>query len=766
MTDPTAAQTPTPPPKPRPLLPEVAHLQRVPADITSEQVQRVQRDAIDLPQVMEADRAFSDLDVQQAEKLLDEMGWIKLQRAVPGQRPGRWIEPRLIGVALRHLDSVGRGAASRPLRQARSAELDKLGLERDLDGWWRLVRQPITLDSTDPTRPLTLQLAFEIDQDDAPIWDFHRDGDLEALRRTLGPAPDYPERAELTTHLQHLLIEARQTLAQSFSGDTEGAATALDALMAGLQSECGLPQRAATLRVACTRALERWRNRVREQHAIRSLSSELAFQGYPDSFPLARRLNRQITLYVGPPNSGKTYAAFERLASASSGAYLAPLRLLALEGRDRLQGRGVPCSLRTGEEQVPAEGARAVSSTIEMVDTRTEIDVAVIDEAQMIFDPSRGWAWTQAIVAVPAREVIIIGSEYAVETIDNLLGLCGERCTVRRFERKQEVELMSAPVPLTALHQGDAVVAFSRRDVLMLRDQISRLGCSVSVIYGALPPEVRRREAERFAQGESEVLVATDAIGMGLNLPIRRVLFSTLTKFDGQGDRLLTESEVHQIAGRAGRFGIHEEGFTGVLKEAEASALKTLRQLLPRTPRAPRHFRAPVAPNWGHIDTIAARLGLSGLHEVLRVFMDQLQLDNQHFAVADLEPMLLLAGELDREAPELPLKQRFIYAQAPVDSRTDGQVQAFLSWARSHARTGQAGWPWFLDEVDERSRLDRMEQALRACALWLWLDLRFPGVYGEIDAVMDLRERLNNGIERQIKSHKPLWQSRRGSRKA
>ena len=86
-----------------------------------------------------------------------------------------------------------------------------------------------------------------------------------------------------------------------------------------------------------------------------------------------------------------------------------------------------------------------------------------------------------------------------------------------------------------ALQLGDAVVAFSRRDVLMLRDQIAAAGHPVSVIYGALPPEVRRREAERFAEGASHILVATDAIGMGLNLPIRRVLFSTMTKFDGAG---------------------------------------------------------------------------------------------------------------------------------------------------------------------------------------------------------------------------------------
>jgi ATP-dependent RNA helicase SUPV3L1/SUV3 len=181
---------------------------------------------------------------------------------------------------------------------------------------------------------------------------------------------------------------------------------------------------------------------------------------------IAEMLGRKVTLYLGPPNSGKTHAAFERLQQALDGAYLAPLRLLALEGRDRLVGRGVPCSLLTGEENVPADGARVVSSTIEMVGTSKPIDVAVIDEAQMIFDPSRGWAWTQAIVAVPANEVIIICSAYAVPAIENLLGLCGERCTVRHFDRKQHVDLLPQPVPISALKLGDAVVAFSRRDVL------------------------------------------------------------------------------------------------------------------------------------------------------------------------------------------------------------------------------------------------------------------------------------------------------------
>ncbi|MES1162313.1 MAG: SUV3 C-terminal domain-containing protein, partial [Rhizobacter sp.] len=233
---------------------------------------------------------------------------------------------------------------------------------------------------------------------------------------------------------------------------------------------------------------------------------------------------------------------------------------------------------------------------------------------------------------------------------------------------------------------------------------------------------------------------------------------------DGEGDRPLGESEVHQIAGRAGRFGIHEEGFVGVLKEAEPQAARLLKELLPKKPRAPRDFKAPVAPTWWHIDTIATRLQLTSLRAVLDVFVDQLKLDNAHFAVAELDQMLELAAQLDVSAKQLPLKQRFIYAQAPVDTRTDAQVQAFLDWTQRHALTGRAGSPWFLDDVDEHSRLDKMEQALRSCTLWLWLDLRFPDVFGHVDEVVSLRSRLNDGIERHLKGKKPLWQARGGRR--
>ncbi len=728
-------------------LPNARHASRVPPDISPADLARIQQAAYQLPQVVKpAD--YIDEHAPHFEQHLDGLGLVLLQKAVAGSRPSRWIAPDRMADALRHLDVVGNGPNVRALMQARTTELEGLGVTREAGEFDRFLTQTLKL----PASGVQLRVAYRQPVSAAPVWDFYRSGDLDAFKAALGDAPPYADAAELVALVEQLIARAE-------FGHSEH----VGSLVQRLQAETARPQPFADLKASLVRAQDRWERHVAELNALAGLNDELAFQGYPDTFELARRMQRTVTLYVGPPNSGKTYAAFERLAAAHDGCYLAPLRLLALEGRDRLVGRGVACSLLTGEENDPAPNARVVSSTIEMVNTSRPIDVAVIDEAQMLFDNSRGWAWTQAIVGVPANEVIIICSAYAAEAIENLLKLCGENCKTLVFERKQHVELMPGPVPISALKKGDAVVAFSRREVLMLRDQVAANGHAVSVIYGALPPEVRRREAERFAHGHAHILVATDAIGMGLNLPIRRVLFSTLKKFDGIGDRTLNESEVHQIAGRAGRYGMHEEGFTGVLREAEPTALRTLKELLPKPPRAPRDFKATVAPNWWHVDTIATRLHLTKLRAVLDVFVDQLKLDDAHFAVAELEQMLALAEQLDQSAAKLTLKERFIYAQAPVDTRTEAQVQAFLDWTHRHATLGQAGTPWFLDEVDEHSRLDNMEKALRSCTLWLWLDLRFPGIYGHLDAVIDLRERLNEGIERHLKGKKPLWQ--RGGRR-
>ena len=139
--------------------------------------------------------------------------------------------------------------------------------------------------------------------------------------------------------------------------------------------------------------------------------------------------------------------------------------------------------------------------------------------------------------------------------------------------------------------------------------------------------------------------------------------------------------------------------------------------------------------------------------------MEQLKLDDAHFAVAELEQMLALAEQLDRSAAKLTLKERFTYAQAPVDTRNEDQVQQFLDWSARHAHIGRAGRLVLLDDGQTATAGSNvMEQALRTCTLWLWLDLRFPGVYGHVDEVVALRSELNDGIERQLKGKRPLAQ--------
>jgi len=171
-----------------------------------------------------------------------------------------------------------------------------------------------------------------------------------------------------------------------------------------------------------------------------------------------------------------------------------------------------------------------------------------------------------------AKKVILTGSVDALHAVEALCDYLEEPLEVVHFERKNPLEVMKHATPMKKIEPQTAVVAFSRRDVLSLKQQLSEK-YRVSVVYGNLSPEVRREEARRFREGESEVLVATDAIAMGLNLPIRTILFAKDNKFDGLRRRELTPSEVLQIAGRAGRYGIQEKGFVGALDE---NTLKTI----------------------------------------------------------------------------------------------------------------------------------------------------------------------------------------------
>ena len=287
---------------------------------------------------------------------------------------------------------------------------------------------------------------------------------------------------------------------------------------------------------------------------------------YPDLFPLARAMNRHFILHIGPTNSGKTYDAIQALIQADSGVYLAPLRLLAYEQYDTLNRAGAACTLVTGEERRVVDGANLRSSTIEMLDFKRRYDVAVIDEAQMATDDDRGGAWTAAILGVRAKTVHVCAAPSAEKLLKRLVEECGDTCEVVRHERKTplvfEHQFFSFPEDVRA---GDALIVFSRRDVHAVAADLQKQGKTCSIIYGALPYDVRYEEARRFREGETDIVVATDAIGMGLNMPVRRIVFLETDKFDGYERRELRAAEIQQIAGRAGRYGIFDEGLVNTL---------------------------------------------------------------------------------------------------------------------------------------------------------------------------------------------------------
>lgn len=317
-------------------------------------------------------------------------------------------------------------------------------------------------------------------------------------------------------------------------------------------------------REMAARAAEKKRRkqeRKKAKDALKRQIRELSVDANPqDAYPEARRLARRFILHIGPTNSGKTYDALQRLKRASSGCYLGPLRLLALEVYDRFTDEGIPCNMVTGEESIWNPDAKLTASTIEIMDTKRHFEIAVIDEAQMIADPFRGHNWTRALLGLCADEIHVCMAPEAEEIVKAVIDECEDEYEVVYHQRKTPLVFEKGSIAIDEVQRGDALVVFSRRSVLSLSAALARHHIRASVIYGDLPPASRREQVHKFATGETEVVVSTDAIGMGLNLAIRRIIFVETMKFDGTNVRLLLPTEVKQIAGRAGRFGLYEEG--------------------------------------------------------------------------------------------------------------------------------------------------------------------------------------------------------------
>lgn len=289
-------------------------------------------------------------------------------------------------------------------------------------------------------------------------------------------------------------------------------------------------------------------------------------QNPKDDYYTTRNIKRHFIISFGPTNTGKTYNALQSLELCNKGIYLAPLRLLAIQVYDLLKSKNIECNLKTGEEEI-FNNASITSATIEELNMDCKYDIAIIDEAQMINDTKRGWAWTRAILGIIANKIYICCSYNAVDLIKLIIEDLGD--TFEIIEHQRNIPLIIERKKFifpNSIHDGDALVVFSRIKALQVAAILEDAGISSSILYGNLPPESKKQQFNRFLENKTKVLVTTDAIGMGVNLPIRRIVFLELQKFDGCKLRNLTSTEAKQIAGRAGRIGMFDEGFVNCLE--------------------------------------------------------------------------------------------------------------------------------------------------------------------------------------------------------
>ena len=494
---------------------------------------------------------------------------------------------------------------------------------------------------------------------------------------------------------------------------------------------------------------------------------------YPvEWFPGTRTLQRKIHLHVGPTNSGKTYHALQRLEQAKSGIYAGPLRLLAHEVYTRLNAKGIPCSLVTGEERRIPEGVESYMSscTVEMVPLNTTVEVAVIDEIQMMGNIDRGWAWTQAFLGVMAKEVHLCGEARTVSLIRDLCAAMGDELIVHEYKRLSPLKMAKFSLKGDArnLRKGDAVILFSRIQLHAMKQHIEvTTGRRCAIVYGSLPPETRAQQASLFNDPDNDYdfLVASDAVGMGLNLSIKRIVFETTWKHDGSSLQLLSTPELKQIAGRAGRYRTardatvdqpidltdgepvdiqpplqvpEEKENVGYVTTFEGQDLQIVRSALDATPEPLR--TANILPPTSIVTRFASYFPPNTPFSYILLRLNAISTLSPHFKLCRLRDQIGVADVI--QASNLSVKDRMIFTSAPVALRDPGfpQVVAELAECVAQQSNGDIleikSMPFYLLGIKPEEHRDGKEGFLRAIellhkaiTLYLWLSYRFSGVF-------------------------------------
>ncbi|PKM13101.1 MAG: RNA helicase [Gammaproteobacteria bacterium HGW-Gammaproteobacteria-5] len=489
------------------------------------------------------------------------------------------------------------------------------------------------------------------------------------------------------------------------------------------------------------------------------LENNPRFVHYHKLYP-ARRLTRRWTALLGPTNSGKTHRSIEAMAAAEHGIYLSPLRLMALENQERIEAMGVPCSLVTGEEEIIREGATHFCCTVEEFARfrHQHWDVVVVDEVQMMADSQRGWAWVDALVSAHTPQLMMTGPALIEPSLRTLCDLCEDKLVVQRTKRLSPVEVARHATTLERLEPGSLLVAFSRKLVLELKGMLESAGKSVSVVYGALSPEVRREQARRFREGEADIMVATDAVGMGLNLPAHTLCFYTDEKFDGIQNRQLKVQEVKQIGGRAGRFGHHDSGEITAL---DPQTLKSIRRLF-NSPDAPVDLsQFQVRPSIDHLSAISELMGEPSLLRSWLTFNRNINYGEAFISVLPDE----LAEWIELiDDPKIPLWLRWTFACTPIRGGFDSPAsQHAQRWIKRVAEGHAIPMPKLLLGSD----LSSLESTLHVVETYLHLARSLPEHFPEHDDGEDARKLLNDAITRELsRQRKPRAARRSGGRKA
>jgi len=477
-------------------------------------------------------------------------------------------------------------------------------------------------------------------------------------------------------------------------------------------------------------------------------------------FPATRAMQRKIHLHVGPTNSGKTYHALQRLEAAQSGIYAGPLRLLAHEIYSRLNAKARPCALITGEERRDPEGGlKAIMSscTVEMVPLNQKVDVAVVDEIQMIADPQRGWAWTAAFLGVQAKEVHLCGELRTVPLVEKLCQLMGDELTIHRYERLTPLRVMGKSFngKLKKLEKGDCIILFSRVAIHAMKKEVERTtGKRCAVIYGSLPPETRAQQAALFndPNNDYDFLVASDAVGMGLNLGIRRIIFESVVKYNGSGKtyKQLPVSEIKQIAGRAGRYRTAAQDIAGVAEEMDgpANSPQTWENVglattldaadLPILRKAMEVEVEPITqagllPPAGIYKKFSAYFPRGTPFTYVLMRLNNIATVNPLFFACTLRDQMEIADAIEQY--DLSVEDRLIMCASPANVRHDRAIlEAFTERIANQTSANLLEIPELhLEILDEDNPgmdyLPQLEILHRAITLYLWLSYRFAGIF-------------------------------------